>query len=212
MSYSMSIRSRAANTKSRRRRRPRSHQHAALHMRRNLDAGEGEHRRRQVDEAHELVADGAGREGRRQRPRPADHQRHAQAGIVERPLGARHAVAVIAPVEDDGVLREPVVLELGEDLAHLRVHVGDVVVQARQLLADQRRVGVVRRDLDRGRVGDERLALARRAGRKDAALVRDLEVEDREERLAPVGPVAPVRILPEVVPDRERARRTGSRS
>ena len=39
---------------------------------------------------------------------------------------------------------------------------------------------------------------------KDLALVRDLEVEHREERLALVGAVAPVRGAAEIVPDGER--------
>ena len=132
--------------------------------------------------------------GRPERLRPPDHQRHAEARVVERSLGARDAVAVIAPVEDDRVVGQPVVFELLQDLADLRVHVGDVVVDAGELFAHDRRVGVVRRHLELRRIGDERLALARRARRKNLALVRHLEVEHREERLALVRAVAPVRV------------------
>ena len=66
------------------------------------------------------------------------------------------------------------------------------------------RVRVVRRNLDVRRVRHERLPLARRARREDLALVGDLEIEDREERLRPSRTVPPVRGLAEIVPDRER--------
>ena len=167
----------------------------------NFDARKREHRGREIDEADELIVDAGG--NARGHFGPADHERHAQAGIVERSLRSRHAVAVIAPVKDDGVLGQPVCRELSQDLADLTIHVGDVVVHARELLANRGRVGVVRRNRDLRRIGDERLPFPRRARRKDLTLVRHLEVEHREERLALVRPVAPVRVGTEVVPDRE---------
>ena len=102
---------------------------------------------------------------------------------------------MVAPIEHDGVVGQAVFLQLAEDLADLAVHVGDVVVHPRELFADGGAVRVVGRHLDLRRVGHERLALARRARRKDLALVRDLEVEHREERLALVGAIAPVRLV-----------------
>ena len=60
MSYSMSIRSRAREHVGGRRRRRRAHQHAALHVRRDAEAGEREHGRREIDEADQLVAHRAG--------------------------------------------------------------------------------------------------------------------------------------------------------
>ena len=203
MLYSMSIRSRAAKTNSGAGALW-PDEHASLQVLRRIEAREREHGGRQVDEAHELIADGAGRERRRQCLRPADHQRHAQTRVVERALRTRHAVAVIAPVEDDRVLGQPIGLELFEELADLGVHVGDVVVHARQLFAHQRRVRVVRRHRDLRRIGDERLALARRARRKDLALVRHRQVEHREERLGRIATITPVRVVAEIVPDRER--------
>jgi hypothetical protein len=44
----------------------------------------------------------------------------------------------------------------------------------------------------------------RAARRNDLALVSDLQVEHREERLIAIAAVAPVRRLSEIVPDRER--------
>ena len=135
---------------------------------------------------------------------PPDHERHTETGVVQRALRTRHAIAVIAPVEDDGVVGEPIGFELPEDLADLAVHVGDVVVHARELFADERRVGVVRRDHDARGICDERLPFTCGARRKYLALVRHFEVEDRKERLALVGPIAPVRARAEIVPDRKR--------
>ena len=184
MSYSMIHAVAGAEDELRRGSGLRPDEHSPLQMRRNLDAGERKHGRRQVDEADELVAHGSGRQRRTEAFRPADHERNAQAGVVERPLRTRHAVAVIAPVEHDRVLGQAVVCELLENLADLAVHVGDVVVHARELFPHRRRVGIVRRHLDFRRIGDERLPFARGTGRKNLALVRDLEVEHREERLA----------------------------
>ncbi len=180
------------------------HQDPARVVERNREAGHRQHGGRQIDEADQFVAHGSWRDGRAECLRPADQQRHAQARVVQRSLRAGHAVAVIAPVEDDGVVAQTVGVELFQDLVDLRVHVGDVVVDASQLLPDRRRVRVVGRHLHLDRIGDERLALADRAGREDLALVRDLEVEHGEERLARIGAVAPVRRATELVPDGER--------
>ena len=136
MSYSMSIRSRAANTNAGAGAALGTDEDPPLEMGRDLHAGEREHGRREIDEADELVAHGARRHRRAERLRPSDHQRHAEARVVERSLGARHAVAVVAPIEDDRVVRQAVVFELLQDLADLRVHVGDVVVHAGELFAD----------------------------------------------------------------------------
>ena len=117
MSYSMSIRSRAAKTYGRRRRRP------AARRARVPAGGSGMSTpasastvgaRSMKLTSSSLTDPGATVDA--ERLRPADHQRHAQSRVVERPLGARHAVAVIAPVEDDGVVGQAVGVELVEDL------------------------------------------------------------------------------------------------
>jgi hypothetical protein len=110
---------------------------------------------------------------------------------------------VIAPVEHDRPVRQAIRFELLQDLADLPIHLRDVVVVTRDVLADHGRIRVVRRHLDPRRIGLQGL-LALGAPWKHTALVRHLDVEDREERLARIGPVAPVGLLSEVVPDRER--------
>jgi hypothetical protein len=110
---------------------------------------------------------------------------------------------VIAPVEDNRVVCQPVLLELSHDVADLAVHIGNVVVHARELFTHGGRVRVVRRDLERGLIGDELLSASRRTRRENAAFVRDFEVEHREEWLVLVLAIAPVRVRAEIVPDGE---------
>ena len=168
----------------------------------NLNAGHREHRRREIDHAHQLIVHRVGYA--RAHGGPPDHERHAEPGVVERSLRPRHAVAVIRPIEDDGVVGEPVRFELVQNLADLPVHVGDVVVHARELLADERRIGVIRRDDDPCGICDERLSFSRGARRENLALVGDLEVEDRKERLTLVRSTTPMRPRAEIVPDGKR--------
>src|SRR3990170_3419566 len=90
-----------------------------------------------------------------------------------------------------------------EEVAGQAVHIGDVVVDTPELLAYERRVRVIRRQLDPRSVGHEWFSLARGARGKDPALVCDLDVEHRKEGLTGIRPVAPVRVLADIVPDRE---------
>ena len=152
---------------------------------------------------NQLLVHTARRERRLHRLRPAHHEQRAQAGVVERALPARQAVAVIAPEEHHRAVGQSIFLELAQQRADLAVHLRDVVVPLREPLAHLRRVGVVRRHHDLRRIGDRLASLE--DGREHHRLVRGHDVEHREERLALVGAVAPVRLVAQLVPDRERA-------
>ena len=95
-----------------------------LHVRRNGHAGQRQHGGAKVHQADEVVDDGA----RRDCAGPAHDERHLEAGVVDEPLAPRQSAAVIAPEEDDGAVRQPVVFELLEDGLHLAVHRGDEIV------------------------------------------------------------------------------------
>ena len=115
-----------------------------------------------------------------------------QSGVVRPALAARHAGAVVAVEEDDGVVGEAVLLELVEQPPGLAVHGRDVVVILRPVLPHLRRVGMIGGHADlRGVVNQRVRPLA------DLALVRDHVVEDREERLPRVRGSASARLRAE---------------
>ena len=65
---------------------------------------------RRARRAHQLVAHRPGADP----AGPAHDERDVQPRVVERALGARQAVAVVGPEEDDGVLQQPVLLQLAK--------------------------------------------------------------------------------------------------
>ncbi len=131
--------------------------------------------------------------------RHVDDQRHPQPRVQQRPLAPRQAHAVVAEVHDDGVIGQPRRLELGQPVAHLRVHLRQPVVVLRPVAPHLRGVRVIGGDAYPGGVVHRLVGpLA------DAALVGDAEVEHREERHRPRPPVprtvAPVRLVRRLVP------------
>ena len=112
---------------------------APLDVRGDPGAGHGEHGRREVGEAHELVPHLA----RRETAGPAHHEGNAKTRIVGPALGPRQAVAVVGGEDDEGVVHEAVLLELREQATDLPVHERDVVVVAGDVGAHDRRVGVI---------------------------------------------------------------------
>jgi hypothetical protein len=181
----------------------RAEEGAALEVGRGRDAGEAQHRGREVDKAHQAVRPRARLAGSEvAEPRREAHQeRHAQARVVEPALRARHPGAVVGIEEHDGAVRQAVLLELAEDLSRLLVHPRDAIVVAGPVAAHLRGVRVVRRDrrlrgvvqLRGGEALDalEVLLLAQ----ADLALVRDGEVEDGKERLRGIPALPPVRLV-----------------
>ena len=132
--------------------------------------------------------------------RHADHQRHAEAGIVHPPLAPRQPPAVVAPEPHDRAVRQPVGLQLVQHGLDMAVQLAHPVVVAGHVLPDDRRVGPVRRQRRLGRV----VPLAARRPPARARLVRDGEVEHGEERLIPVRAIAPVGPPAGLVPRRPR--------
>ena len=184
----------------------------ALEPRRPRHAGEVEHCGAEINEAHER----RGRAGRfaavrqpRRPPQPCGHvheERHAEAVLRERPLAVRDALAVVAPEEHDRVVGEAVGLEFGEDLPGRNVEGRGEFEPLGKGAADRRRVGIVRRH---GHVGGLAAGLRRKVAphplrlvAEQAALVGHVEVEDREERLVGLQPVAPVGLAVRLVPAR----------
>jgi hypothetical protein len=127
-------------------------ENAARHVAGHRSAGECQRRRRQVDEADQLVTGRA----RAEVARPAHDQRQVGATVVDPALVARKAAAIVGEEEHHRVVGDAVLVEHGEQLADPGVEAGDVVVVPRELDAHRRRVGVVGRDRDRRRVGRHR--------------------------------------------------------
>ena len=106
---------------------------------------------------------------------------------------------MVTEIRDDGVAGQPRRLELGQAFAHLRVHLRQPVVVLGPVLPHLGGVRVIGGDPHPDRVVHRPVRpLA------DAALVRDPQVEHREERRRPRPPVprsvAPVRLVRRLVP------------
>ena len=180
---------------------PLAQKRPSLHVRRHCNAGQRQHRRAEIDEAHEIVD----RRPRLEHARPSNHQRHMDTRVIDPAFGAGQSPSMIAPKEDDRVVRQAILFKLAEDAGHLHVHGGDVVVVRCPVLANNGRVGVVGRQLGCFRIvahlGRDTIAAAFPApfGHADRAFVRNGEVEDGEERLIfravpPMG--LPARFVP----------------
>ena len=150
----------------------------------------------EVHEADEPVVRPARRAAARVVRREPDDQRHAGAAVINPALVPRQAVAVVGEEHHDGVFRQPVGLQLIQQIADLPVENGEVVVLAGEVLADGRHVRQERRDDDR------RAVRHRGAGAfMNLALVGRGVIHDGEERRRRVRPVAPARAFAVAVPD-----------
>ena len=156
---------------------------------RDGDAGERQRRRGEVDPAGEVLADRA----RGDLTGPADDERDAGARVLHRTLVARHAAAVVAGQDDDGVLFEVVGLQPVEDAAEGIVHRRDEFMVMRDLAADDRGVGIEGREFDLGGIaavgrlkGGGILGVLLIVG-AHLALVADRVVEVSEERFLGLG-------------------------
>lgn len=173
---------------------------AALHLRRDFGAGQGDEGRAEVHESDEVGADGTSLE----MAGPADEEGDTEAGVIGPALAAREAAAVVAPEEDDGIVGEAVSLELIEDVLNLLVHDSDAIVVACPIGADDGGIGIVGGNIGLGGVvffgegiGEVVVLVIDVHG---TGFVRGLDVEDGEERLGFVGAIAPVGLLVALIP------------
>src|SRR5690606_20677244 len=107
----------------------RSGEGLALHMFRRLNAGEGKHRRREVNEADQVGND------RTRIPfvRIADDERRPQATVCYFTFEKRKTVSVIGPEKNDGVIHFSGRFEFSHSFTHPVVHLGNVRVEARNI-------------------------------------------------------------------------------
>ncbi len=112
---------------------------------RRLDAGQAEHRGREINERNQAIRVGSRGAGGplREALREPHEQRDAGRGFEQERLAAGHAGSVIGVEEDDRGLREAVRLELVEDFASQPVSVADVVRVAGVCLPDRIGPGIV---------------------------------------------------------------------
>ena len=167
---------------------------ASLDMVRDLDAGQGQHGGTQVDRTDQVVTHLTPAQ-----VRPPCDQRHVDPRVIGPALTPGQGT-VVAPVEHVGIVGEPVLFQLAENRTELAVVVGDMRIHAGQGRPNHRRVGQVGRRLDVGGIELGRRALFR----PHSAFVTAHEVEDREEGLFRIGTVAPVGVLSQIVPCRQR--------
>ena len=117
-------------------------------MSRDLATAQRQHGRSEIDKADQLAA---GR-SRIASIGIADNQRDLDSRVVDPAFHPRQAVPVIAVEEHDRLVGQSVFLQLSENPAHPLVHHCDVVVLPGEIPADDRCIGIVRRDRDVGRV------------------------------------------------------------
>ena len=184
----------------------------ALHPLRPCDVGEGEHRRPEIEQAHELGRRAGGLAAARE-PRPPaplfrhlHEQRDSQPMLGERPLAVWDSLAMVAPEDHDRVVGQPVGGELIEDFPRVDVEGRGQLESLGERPADHRRVGIVRghRHVGPFPPGLRRQFAADGLGlvAKQAALVRDAQIEDGEEGLVGPRPRSPVRCAVGLVPAR----------
>ena len=166
-----------------------------------LDAGEAAHGRGEIDEADRAIGGAAGDViggaevfeffGN------VHKERHVETGVRGPAFAARHAGAVVGPVENNGIVGEAIGGELREDSAGVGIGGGDAVVVKRPIAADLGCVGMIGGDADLGGVVS-RLSVGTEFD--DLALVTLRGVEDGEERFAG-GAIFPVGGVGRGVPD-----------
>ena len=156
------------------------------------DAGEVEHGRPEVNEAHEAIGACAALvvDEVLEVFRDAHDERHVQSALVGVALAARHHTAVVAKVKNERVLQQAVLLELADDAPDVAVDDAHPVVVPRLGVAHDRRVGEVRLQHDViGRCLGRCLHLFQR--KVQPALVRIGERLHVEKRHGLVWPLAP---------------------
>ena len=123
-----------------------------------------------------------------------NHHRHVQPGVARPALAAGHAAAVVAIVEDDGIVCQPGFGEFLQPLARIRIRLTDLVIILRPILPHFGRIGVIGRYTNVLGLGD--LSVGPGA---NLALVAFGGVEDGEERLA-CSPLFPMRLVGRFIP------------
>src|SRR4029434_5382592 len=110
-----------------------------LHPSGDASPGDEEHRGGEVDESHQVVTHRAWfyLSG------PAHHQRDVNAAVIYPALLAWHTAPVIAEENDNGVIRDAVLIQPREHVAYLIVGGGHQVVILCDVVADFRRVGPI---------------------------------------------------------------------
>ncbi len=127
--------------------------------------------------------------------RKIDDHRNVQAGVARPAFAARHAAAVVAVVEDDGVAGEARLFDFLQAPARVGIGLADLVVILRPVLAHLRRVRMIGGDANVPGLGD--LPVRTRA---DLALVALGGIEDGEERLAGRA-LVPMGLVGGLIPD-----------
>lgn len=154
----------------------------ALDVRRDLHAGQGEHRRREVYERDQVVVDGSGSNGvglvRHGELAPlrrnANQQRDLKTRIVDPALCPWEPSPVISPEPYDRIVGQTILFQLVEHLLNLLIHQRDDVIVLRPILANLGRVGIVRWQLGLGRVVPLRRTQTRQAFHHRIAAVANL--------------------------------------
>ena len=130
-----------------------------LHCGRGLQARQTQQRWREINEAHEAI---------RLRARcvffwcevppllrKENHHRHAESGVRRPSLTARHAGPMVCEVKNDRVACEARSLQFFEFLPGSCIGDAHLIVVLRPIVSHLRRIRVIRRDSNRGRICDQ---------------------------------------------------------
>ncbi len=154
----------------------------------------------EVHEAHRLRQPAARLGGRQVLPllRKPHNERHTGAGIEQVALAAGQHAAVVAVVENDGIVRHAALLQLLDPPADLLIYLLNAVVVLRHVLPDFGQIGMIRRHVDFARIVPQIVVVL-----EQHALVGGAVVEHREERLPFLAVLVvglPAGLVPGVLP------------
>ena len=108
------------------------------------EVGDGEQSWSQIDAAYQAGLNA----GFWDNTRPTDDERRVNAGVVKRAFGAGKGHAVVAQVEDDGVIQHVLAFQFAADEADVSVKARHFVVVKDEFAANVWVVGKVRRNAD----------------------------------------------------------------
>ena len=161
---------------------------AALHPGWRRDPRQAQRRRAQVHKRHQAIRHSTrhvtGPGQFLPSRRDVNHQGDVQPRVIGTTFAPGHAGAVIAVIENDGVLRQAGCCQLVQHPPRLGVHLRHFVIILGPVLTHLRPVRMIRRNPHPGGVVHRHVRAS-----SNLALVRGRQVKDREERL-PWSPVA----------------------
>ena len=165
----------------------------SLHMSRNGHSGYGHNRRPQIDGTDQLVVHTA----LQQFPRPSHDQRHERARLIGPPLAPGQAVAVIAPEKHNSIFGKTFLFQFAEVPAYDGIQTCNLIVEPGKAFTYFFRVGIIRRHLNVGGVGEFRFL-------PGLAFVGQGIIEYGKKWLIHVGAVPVMRAVAAFVPRGER--------